>query len=95
MGRKERAVRFHEWVSPGTYRPAALNQCSGLERELVRLATGVTGDPVTMLLNLSPELLTETATKLGSEWLWENLVMRTMSSESTKSVTEPVTVTAE
>ena len=77
----------------------ALRMCSGLELELVRLSTGSTSDATTMLLNMSSELLTETATELGSEWIWENLVMRAMSSESITSTsgikgdsTEPVTV---
>src|SRR5262249_52357226 len=74
---------------------AALRQCSGLELELVRLSTGSTSDATTMLLNMSSELLPETATEVGCEWIWETLVMRAMSSESSKSVTEPVTVTAE
>jgi hypothetical protein len=68
----------------------ALQQCSGLERELVRLATGVTADPVTMLLNLEPDHLVAVTNALGTEWVWEKMIIAAMSTKPDKI--EPVMV---
>jgi hypothetical protein len=67
----------------------AIKKCSALERELIRVATGMTSDPVTMLLNLTPEQLVTAARELGSGWLWEMMVVPAMTNEP---ATEPVRV---
>jgi hypothetical protein len=66
----------------------ALKKCSAMERELVRLATGATADPVTMLLNLTPDQLAAVSKELSPEWFWDRFIAPVMS--NTKSTTEPV-----
>jgi hypothetical protein len=70
----------------------ALQKCSGMERELVRLATGMTSDPVTMLLNLEPDQLVAVTNALGTEWVWEQMIIPAMPTKSTtESTTKPTT----
>jgi hypothetical protein len=66
----------------------ALRKCSGLELALVRLATGATDDPVTMLLNLNPTQLVTTAMTLGVDWLWDRMIAPVVSTE-VSTVTKP------
>jgi len=56
----------------------ALQKCSGMERELVRLVTGMTSDPVTMLLNLGADQLVAMANTLGLDWCWDHLIAAAM-----------------
>jgi hypothetical protein len=51
----------------------ALRKCSALERELVRLATGAAADPVTMLLNLTPDQLAAVSKELSPEY-WDRFI---------------------
>jgi hypothetical protein len=68
----------------------ALKKCSVLERELVRLATGMTSDPVTMLLNLSPGQLVATSNALGLDWVWDRMISAAMpASESAPTKSAP------
>jgi hypothetical protein len=70
----------------------AYQKCSALERELVRLATGATADPVTMLLNLTPDQLVAVANALGTEWIWNTMISPVVSAEPNKTVVaEPAT----
>jgi hypothetical protein len=74
----------------------ALKQSSGLERELIRIATGATADPVTMLLNLEPDQLVAVTNALGTEWIWDKLISPVLSTEPDKTVVaepKPMTVT--
>jgi hypothetical protein len=67
----------------------ALTKCSGLERELVRAATGMTSDPVTMLLNLTPEQLVATSTALGLDWVWDHMIAAAMPTKPATESTKP------
>ena len=64
----------------------AFKKCSGLERELFRLATGATDDPVTMLLNLKPDQVVATSKALGLDWVWDKMIAAAM--ETKKTTTE-------
>jgi hypothetical protein len=65
----------------------AFSKCSGLERELIRRATGATNDPVTMLLNLSPDQLVATSKALGTDWVWNNMIEPAMLTSEAPSET--------
>jgi hypothetical protein len=71
----------------------AYRKCSVLERELVRLATGATADPVTMLLNLKPDQLVAASKKLGLDWVWDRMIAAAM--ETAKATTEVFVEAAE
>jgi hypothetical protein len=58
-----------------------------LERELVRLATGMTADPVTMLLNLESGQLVATSTALGLDWVWDKMIAAAMPASDSVNVT--------
>ena len=45
----------------------------------------MTDDPVTLLLNLSPDQLVATSTALGKDWIWERMVVAAMSTEAAPS----------
>src|SRR5262249_51829661 len=64
----------------------ALKKCAAMERELVRLATGATADPVTMLLNLTRDQVAAVSKELSPEWFWDRFIEPVMS--NTKSTTE-------
>src|SRR5262249_17772449 len=65
----------------------AFQKCSVSERELVRLATGATADPVTMLMNLGADQLVAASKALGLDWVWDRMIAAAMP-------TEPVTEAA-
>jgi len=76
----------------------AYQKCSALERELVRVATGATADPVTMLLNLTSDQLVAAANALGLDWVWDHMIAAAMPPKPAKTVvaepaTKPMTVT--
>ena len=70
---------------------AALNQCSRLELELVRLSTGSSSDVVTLLLNMSSAELVETSKSLGLNWIWDKMIAAAMPSDASSTAAEPVT----
>jgi hypothetical protein len=73
---------------------AAFKKCSVLERELFRLATGATDDPVTMLLNLTPDQLVATSKALGLDWVWDKMIAAAMSTEpAPETITQTTTKT--
>jgi len=85
LKRDEPAIASAKRVKNAAAAIVALKKCSVLERELVRLATGMTDDPVTLLLNLSPDQLVATSTALGKDWIWERMVVAAMSTEAAPS----------
>ena len=52
----------------------AFKNCSALERELFRIATGATADLVTLLRNSTSDQLVAASRALGSEWVWNEMI---------------------
>jgi hypothetical protein len=77
-------------VANATAAITALKKCSALERELVRLATGATADPVTMLLNLTPDQVAAVSRELSPDWFWDRFIAPVMS--NTEPTTKPAAV---
>jgi len=69
---------------------AAYKKCSALEKELIRSATGLTSDPVTMLMNLTPEQLVAVAKALGLDWVWDKMIAAAMPTEPATGTKETV-----
>jgi hypothetical protein len=65
---------------------AAFKKCSAPDRELFRLATGATDDPITMLRNLTPDQLVTASKALGLDWVWNNMIDPAMETIETTTV---------
>jgi len=70
----------------------AYAKCSELEKALVLAATGATADAATLLRCLCPKHLVEVVNRLGTDWVWDNMIVPAM---PTKPATEPKIVIAE
>ena len=73
---------------------AAYQKCSLLERELVRLATGVTTDLERLLRSSTPEQLVEVSRRIGLDWVWDNMINAAMPTEPATGVKAKLNETA-
>jgi hypothetical protein len=64
----------------------AYRKCSLFEQGMVWLATGATTDLATMLWHSTPEQLVKASKLVGTDFIWERMIVAAMPS---KSITEP------